>query len=144
MFQLDDKFLQEVGLADLPADQKEAFLQYVYQELELRVGMKLSEGMNEEQLGQFEALVDRDEQKVIAWFEKYLPNYMELDDFKQLQAAAPADVESIVLLSEYGSLKWLELNRPDYKQVVASELEKLKGEISQNKDALLGANDQAS
>ena len=27
MFQLDDKFLQDVGLAQLPADQKQAFLE---------------------------------------------------------------------------------------------------------------------
>src|ERR1700704_1840361 len=30
---------------------------------------------------------------------------------------------------EAGALKWLETNFPDYKQVVADELEKLKGEI---------------
>ena len=32
---------------------------------------------------------------------------------------------------EAGALKWLESNFPNYKQVVADELEKLKGEISQ-------------
>lgn len=137
MFQLDDKFLQDVGLSDLPEDQKKAFLQHIYSELELRVGTKLSEGMSDEQLAQFEAFVDQDEQKVIAWFEQYLPNYAEAADFQSLKASAPADISHVVLLSEYGSLKWLELNRPDYKQVVAAELEKLKGEITQNKDALL-------
>lgn len=30
---------------------------------------------------------------------------------------------------EAGALKWLETNFPDYKKVVADELEKLKGEI---------------
>jgi hypothetical protein len=138
MFQLDDKFLQDVGLSDLPEDQKQAFLQHIYSELELRVGTKLSEGMNEEQLSQFEAFVDQDEQKVTAWFERYLPNYRELPDFQSLKASAPADISEAVLLSEYGSLKWLEMNRPDYKQVVASELEALKSEITQNRDSILG------
>jgi hypothetical protein len=137
MFQLDDKFLQEVGLADLPADQKQAFLQHIYSELELRVGTKLSEGMSDDQLAQFEAFVDQDEQKVVAWFEKYLPNYAEAADFQSLRASAPADISPIVLLSEYGSLKWLELNRPDYKQVVAAELDALKSEITSNRDSLL-------
>ena len=138
MFQLDDKFLQDVGLSDLPEDQKQAFLQHIYSELELRVGTKLSEGMNEEQLGQFEAFVEQDEQKVTAWFERYLPNYRELPDYLSLKASAPAEVSELVLLSEYGSLKWLEMNRPDYKQVVASELEALKAEITQNRDSILG------
>lgn len=139
MFQLDDKFLQDVGLQDLPEDQKQAFLQHIYSELELRVGTKLSEGMNEEQLSQFEAFVDQDEQKVTAWFERYLPNYRELADFQSLKASAPAEVSETVLLSEYGSLKWLELNRPDYKQVVATELDALKREITENRDSILGA-----
>jgi hypothetical protein len=140
MFQLDDKFLQDIGLQDLPEDQKQAFLQHIYSELELRVGTKLSEGMNEEQLAQFEAFVDQDEQKVTSWFERYLPNYRELPDFQSLKASAPADVSETALLSEYGSLKWLELNRPDYKQVVATELDALKAEITENRDSILGAN----
>lgn len=144
MFQLDDKFLQDVGLADLPEDQKQAFLQHIYGELELRVGTKLSEGLSDDQLAQFEAFVDRNEQKVTAWFEKFLPGYEEAADFQQLKASAPADVEPLVLLSEYGSLKWLEMNRPDYKQVVAQELEALKGYITSNKDAILGSDAQAA
>lgn len=144
MFQLDDKFLQDVGLADLPEDQKQAFLQHIYSELELRVGTKLSEGMSEDQLAQFEAFVDQDEQKVVAWFERYLPNYQELPDFQSLRASAPADVSQVVLLSEYGSLKWLEMNRPDYKQVVASELDALKAEITENRDSILGTDAQAA
>lgn len=32
---------------------------------------------------------------------------------------------------ESGALKWLEINFPDYKKVVASELENLKSEIKQ-------------
>src|SRR6478735_3041358 len=144
MFQLDDKFLQDVGLGDLPEDQKQAFLQHIYSELELRVGTKLSEGMSDDQLGEFEAFVDRDEQKVITWFEKNLPNYESAPDFQSLKASAPADIEPIVLLSEYGSLKWLELNRPDYRQVVASEMDVLKAEITQNRDSILGSGSQSA
>ena len=139
MFQLDDKFLQDVGLGDLPEDQKQAFLQHIYSELELRVGTKLSEGMSEDQLAQFEAFVDQNEQKVNAWFDQYLANYRELPDFQSLRASAPADVSDLVVLSEYGSLKWLEMNRPDYKQVVANEVATLKAEITQNRDSILGA-----
>lgn len=40
---------------------------------------------------------------------------------------------------EAGALKWLETNFPDYKQVVANELDKLKNEIKQNAPAILAA-----
>lgn len=139
MFQLDDNFLQEVGLSGLPDDQKQALLEHIYSELELRVGTKLSEGLSDDQLAQFEAFVDRNENKVRSWFERYLPNYTQAPDYIQLKASAPADVDEVVLLSEYGSLKWLEMNRPDYKQVVAAELEALKQYVIANKNVFLAS-----
>jgi hypothetical protein len=98
--QFDDNFLQSVGLGGMPADQKQAFLQHLYDELELRVGTRLSEGMSNEQLEEFEKLIDANNQQ--------------------------------------GALTWLETNRPNYKQVVAEELEKLKQEVVANKDLILG------
>ncbi len=144
MFQLDNKFLEDIGLGDLPEDDKKSLLLELYRELELRVGTELSKGLSEQQMREFEAFVDRDEPKVRAWFDKNLPNYHQAKDFVQLQANAPAEVEEIVLISEYGSLKWLEMNRPDYRQVVAAELEKLKAEMLQKKDTILGSDAQAA
>lgn len=40
---------------------------------------------------------------------------------------------------EPGALKWLETNFPDYKQVVADELEKLKAEIKTAAPQILAA-----
>jgi hypothetical protein len=40
---------------------------------------------------------------------------------------------------EAGALKWLETNFPDYKQVVASELDKLKAEIKAQAPAIMQA-----
>jgi hypothetical protein len=91
MFKLDDDFLQELGLSTLPADDKKAMLNHIYETLEMRVGMKLAEQMTNEQLDEFEGFIDRND--------------------------------------EPGALKWLEANFPNYKQVVAEELERLKNEI---------------
>ncbi len=44
---------------------------------------------------------------------------------------------------EPGALKWLETNFPNYKQVVAEELDKLKGEIKQLAPQIIAAS-QAS
>jgi hypothetical protein len=91
MLKLDDKFLEEVGLAELPVEDKKKMLAHIYETLELRVGMKLAENMTDAQLDEFEKLADAND--------------------------------------EAGSLKWLETNVPNYRDVVISELEKLKNEI---------------
>jgi uncharacterized protein DUF5663 len=138
MFKLDDQFLKDVGLDQMPEDQKKAFLEHIYSQLELRVGTKLSEGLSDEQLGQFESFVDRDEEKVRAWVSANTPDYANDPTFQQLQAAAPQGTTDIIMLSEYASLKWLGINRPDYRDVVKSVLEELKQEIMSSRDTILG------
>ena len=45
--EFDEKFLREVGLAVMPEEEKRAFLDYVQEELEVRVGEEIAEGMTE-------------------------------------------------------------------------------------------------
>ncbi len=137
MFQLDDKFLQDVGLGELPEEQKKAFLQHIYDELELRVGAKLSEGLSEVQLTEFEGFVNQDSEKVTAWLNANVPNYANSEEYQKFISGAPADTNPVILASEYASLKWLEHNRPDYKQVVSAELDALRQEVMTNKDQIL-------
>lgn len=141
MFQLDDKFLQDVGLGDLPEDQKKMFLDHFREQLELRVGTKLSEGLSDVQLEEFESFIDRKDEKVNEWLAVNVPNYEEDQIYQQLKAGAPEQVPQNVILAEYASLKWLGLNRPDYRDVVASTMEALKAEIIENRDMILGAGD---
>ncbi len=105
MFKLDDNLLRELGLGDLPADEKNKMLNHIYETLEMRVGMKLAEKMTNEQLDEFEKFIDGND--------------------------------------EAGALKWLETNFPNYKDVVAQELEALKTEIKTAAPQIVAASQQA-
>lgn len=140
MFKLDNKFLEDLGLGALPEDQKQAFLQHIYSELELRVGERLTDGMSEELLDEFGAFVDMNFDGMSKWFSENLPEYTEREDYKKLRESNPQAPDTAIM-SEFGAMKWLQLNRPDYPQVVASVLEELKSEIISNREAILsGAN----
>src|SRR3989344_4812604 len=101
MFKLDENLLKELGLGTLPGVEKNKMLGHIYETLEMRVGMKLAEQMSNEQLDEFEAFIDKND--------------------------------------EAGALKWLETNFPNYKQVVADELESLKAEIKQAAPQIIAA-----
>lgn len=101
MFKLDDALLEELGLGALPQDEKNAMKAHIYETLEMRVGVKLAEQMTNEQLDEFEAFIDRQD--------------------------------------EAGALQWLESNFPNYKQVVAQQLEQLKAEIKSNAAQIVAA-----
>ena len=144
MFQLDDQFLQDVGLGELPAEQKQMFLDHFREQLELRVGTRLSEGLSDAQLEEFESFIDRNDEKVNAWLAANVPQYDQDQIYQQLKAGAPAEIPQNVVLAEYASLKWLGINRPDYRQVVSATMEELKSEIIANRDAILGSGQQAA
>lgn len=110
MFKIDNNMLQELGLGALPSQEKNMMLRHIYDTLELRVGMKLAEQMSSQQL----------------------------DDFEQLMPKQNDSAE-IKTQKEKQAFMWLQENFPNYKQVVANELELLKNEIKQSAPQIIAA-----
>lgn len=139
MFQLDDNFLNDIGLSNLPEEQKKPFLQHIYSELEMRVGTKLSDGMSDEQLEEFGNIIDRRDEVIVDWLQKNAPSYYNEESFYKLQQATGLDVNDVNLRADYAATKWLEVNRPDYREVVAQVMDELKKEVMSSRDAILGS-----
>ena len=139
MFQLNDEFLKELGLDQLPEDQRKPFLDHIYSELELRVGERLSQGMSDAQLDEFANIIDKVSGAVDTFLEKNAPNYLEEPMFQRLVQATGVPADDPRLRNEYAATKWLEVNRPDYREVVAAVMDELKREIASNRDAILGS-----
>ncbi len=143
MFQLNDDFLKEIGLDGLPEEQRKPFLQHIYSELELRVGERLSQGMTDAQLDEFANIIDRVQAVVDKFLTKHAPNYTQDPMFQKLYQALLVDnpnlsQDDVRLRNEFAATKWLEVNRPDYRDVVAAVMEELKKEIIANRDSILG------
>lgn len=134
---LNEQFLDEVGLGTLPPQEKQAFLEYLYSEVELRVGDALSHNMTPEQVVEFKKIADKDSSFIMNWLSAFVPMYHSDTLFEKMQKATGYDVADTRLLSEYAATKWLELNRPDYAQIVADVVSKMRQEIIDNKDQLL-------
>jgi hypothetical protein len=69
---------------------------------------------------------------------EHAADYQNDQVYQKLKAGAPASASDDDVLAEYASLRWLSLNRPDYRDVVAATMEELRQEVIQNKDAILG------
>ena len=74
--QFDENFLQEMGLSAMPEDKKQDFLQYIQDELEVRIGERISKGLSEEQLQEFDSISDPKD--IADWLEKNRPDYREI------------------------------------------------------------------
>lgn len=138
MFQLNDDFLKELGLDQLPEEQRVPFLNHIYSELQLRVGEKLSEGMSDAQLDEFANIADKDQMTIDNFLSQHAPNYQQEPMFQRLMQMTGAEATDPRLKNEYAATKWLEVNRPDYRDVVTKTMDELKKEIVANRDTILG------
>lgn len=95
--EINEGFLREVGLSAMPEEQKQAFLAYAQEELEVRVGEEIAAGMTEEKMREFE------------------------------EAKTDEETE-----------KWLNENKPNYREIVDQTIADFKEEITRNRDKILG------
>ena len=137
MFKLDETFLQELGLENLPAEQRAAFLEQVYASLTERVGERLSSGMSDEQLVEFEAIIDRQEPELTTWLQTNVHEYAQDPQLMRLVEASNLPPDDSNLKAEFAATKWLELNRPDYRDVVTQTMAELRQEIMNSRDQIL-------
>ena len=72
------------GLDGLSEADKDAFITDVFAELELRVGRRLSEGLSDAALDEFERLVDGDEEYCRNWLRQHEPEYQDQPEFIRL------------------------------------------------------------
>ena len=137
MFQIDDNLLNELGLVELAGQEREEFKEYIKTTLQERVGERLTDGMSDETLDEFGYFMDGNVDGMKQWLSQHVPNYQDDPNFQQFRDSNP-DASEADILSSYGSLAWLQINRPDYPDVVKQTMDELKHEITENRDAILG------
>ena len=125
----DDNFLSEVGLSNLPEDQKQAFLNHVQEELEIRVGTKMSEGLSEAQIEEFEGIMENNQQVIRKVVGELGMDFRTDPIYKKILQKYGVTEGTWDIISEYLSVKWIQKNRPDYHDIVLVTLRELKDEI---------------
>lgn len=79
MIRLDLRILQECELFGIDANTGNCFLMAIYHSLEMRAGTRLASEMSEDELKEFEALIESgDEASALRWLEENYPYYREI------------------------------------------------------------------
>ena len=138
MYKFDNRFLESVGLTDLPDSQKREFLKYAQDQLEVRIGEKMSEGLTDEQLDEFERVVDNDADTIMGLLAT-LGDYHQDETYKTLMQNTGAADDDAQLVADFVTAKWLDKNCPNYQEIIRTSLEELQAEIRSQKDAILAS-----
>ena len=101
MIKFNDELLIELGLGDLPHEEKTKMKAHIYETLETRVGFRLAGNMTDQQLNEFESFINqKDESGAFKWLEDNFPNYKDVvaEEFEKLKQEirqiAPQIIES--------------------------------------------------
>ena len=124
MKQFDEMFLAEIGATHLSKCRKDKLLSAICEELEIRVGNRMAEGLSEEQIDAFEQIIDNDADMNKEWLLAHHPNYQATCRMLKKKGIGDSD-----LINETASFLWLECNRPDYPQIVMECQDELIKEI---------------
>lgn len=73
---IDDVFMEEVGLSEMPDDERQAFMDHAEEELEVRVGHAVGRELSEQQLKDFEELDEGGQ--AAAWLKINVPNFRDI------------------------------------------------------------------
>ena len=136
MIKVDERFLAEVRLQNLPEPQKEALVAEIQVELENRVGEKMSEGMTPEQLEEFDGIMRKDRNVMIRFLSK-LGDYRQDEIYQKLLQKYNVAEGTLEILGEYLSVKWIQLNRQDYAKVAQDIETEFKQEIIRRHDEII-------
>lgn len=72
---IDEEFMREVGLAEMPEEEKRAFMEHAEEELEVRVGQGVGADLTNEQMDEFEQIAGTE--AATQWLEQNAPNFRE-------------------------------------------------------------------
>lgn len=79
MLKIDNNLLTQLGLGDLSQDDKDSLLEHLYDQLELRVGTVIAKQLSDEQLTEFEKLIDANQQEqALQWLQSNYPGYKQV------------------------------------------------------------------
>lgn len=151
--QLDDSFLQSIGLGVLPDVERSEMLQQMRKTLESNVGMEIYKNLQEYQLVEFEGFMplnDENGQVVNSpedananaqkWLDVNVPTWRTNPDLQGM-------LQNPTQIQNFAAMNWLQKNFPGYKKVVSAEMTKLMTEVRNNVpqiiEAVMGPN-QAS
>lgn len=91
--QPEDELLEAMGLSGLSGDAKTKTLENILYTLNMRLGKRLSETLEEDKLDDFNNLLSRDadQEELSRWFSANVPNYTQLIEEEAKQMIAEKD-----------------------------------------------------
>lgn len=121
------QLIEQLGLQEYsPEDQ-----QHLIEEYQMQIGEALTDGLTVEQLGEYQQIIDGNDEVIANWLNENEPNYRDTAAFKELSVGYDEDPEKVPADKVYASLAWVQHNAKDIDQTVARIRDAIKANPAQ-------------
>lgn len=122
-----DDLIAELGIENLTSEQQ----RHVINELKMQLGDAMLEGLDAEQINEYEAIINGDQATITAWLEANDPGYEDTVAYQQLAVGSDIDPEKVPADKAYASIAWVEKHNPDLDKTIASIKMTMKTNLAQ-------------
>ncbi|MDB5159872.1 MAG: hypothetical protein JWO99_135 [Candidatus Saccharibacteria bacterium] len=103
----------------------------IIDELNIRVGEAIMSGLAEEQITEYEAIINGDQAVISSWLASNDPGYADTIAYQQLAEGVESDPDKVPADKVYASMAWIEKNSPNLSETVAGIKADLKANLDQ-------------
>jgi hypothetical protein len=123
----DSVAIKELGIENLNEEQQ----QNVLDEYKMQIGEALAKNLNEEQLAEFESIINGDQSVIDSWLVSNRPDYRNDSRYIEIVEATSVDnPENVTPDKVYATTAWLEVANPGFADVVESVKQNIKSKIN--------------
>jgi len=124
---LSDQYLEDLGIDKLPEDIKEKVVSDLEQSVQEAISVRLATQLTNELMDEFTVLSEGSIDDVKGWLVRTSPYYESSPAFLQGKEANEANEAEFT--RQYAVVKWMEMNVPNYNEIVLEVLANTKGEL---------------
>ncbi|HEY8886837.1 MAG TPA: DUF5663 domain-containing protein [Candidatus Microsaccharimonas sp.] len=123
-----DELIIELGIEDYSPEKQ----QRVLDELNMLVGEAMLGHLSEEQVTEYEAIINGDQDVITNWLTANDPDYQDTVAYQQLAEGFEDDPDKVPADKVYASMAWIEKNNPNLNETIAVIKATLKANLDKN------------
>jgi isocitrate lyase len=122
-----EDLIVELGIQDYSPEEQ----QRVLDELNMLVGEAMLGHLSEDQVTEYESIINDDQEVISNWLNENDPSYKDSLVYQQIAEGTEGNPENISADKVYASMAWIEKNNPNLNEVVAEIKATLKANLQQ-------------
>jgi len=123
------QLIEQLGIQDLTPEEQENVLD----EYKIQLGGRLTEDLSDDQLAEFEDIIDGNQEVIDRWLAANKPDYRDSEAYQELAKGYDEDPEKVPADKVYAATLWIATYSPDFEEKMSAVVDQMKDHIDEYK-----------